>query len=210
MNEEPDRAAPDEGSTPGLTPSQTIGPFFHYALSPAGEYRFDDLVTSDLTGAAGERIRIEGRIVDGDGQPVTDALIEIWQADADGCYPARDRARSNATFQGFGRAASDHEGRFWFTTVKPGRAPGPDRGLQAPHVAVNIFARGLLRQLVTRCYFDDEASANGSDPILALVPQERRGSVVARRQDGAGKIVYRFDIRLQGEGETVFFEPAEV
>lgn len=192
----------------GITPSQTVGPFFAYCLTPRG-YDFSELVLNDLVtdDASGERIRIEGRVFDGDGQPVTDAMIEIWQADAQGRYahPADGRAAPNARFRGFGRAGTDEEGRYGFTTVKPGRVPGPDGGLQAPHINVHVFARGVLRHMMTRIYFADEA-ANEADPILALVPAERRGTLLARRDGQHDLPVYVFDIRLQGEDETVFFE----
>jgi protocatechuate 3,4-dioxygenase alpha subunit len=185
-----------------LTPSQTVGPFFAYCLTP-GEYPFRAVFSPDLTtpDAAGARIRIEGRIVDGDGAPVPDAMVEIWQADGEGRYRGHHPALANAAFRGFGRAECDPLGGFAFTTVKPGRVPGPNGTAQAPHIAVGIFARGLLIRLITRIYFPDED--NAGDPVLALVPEERRGTLVSVP---AGEGVYRFDIRLQGEGETVFFE----
>jgi protocatechuate 3,4-dioxygenase, alpha subunit len=188
----------------GITPSQTVGPYFAYALTPAGRYAISDLATNDLItdDAVGERITIEGRVLDGDGELVTDAMLEIWQADGAGRYPGADPALSNARFKGFGRAECNEEGRYSFRTVKPGRVPGPNGTMQAPHINVGVFARGILRRLFTRIYFDDEA-ANGSDPILALVPREVRSTLIARR--GAGS-AYTFDIRLQGENETVFFE----
>lgn len=192
----------------GITPSQTVGPFFSYALTPLGRYRLDDLVTDDLRtpDAVGEPIVIEGRLLDGDGEPVADGLIEVWQADGSGRYARPANARGpNALFRGFGRAATDANGRFRFRTVKPGRVPGPKGADQAPHLDVAVFARGLLRQLVTRIYFADE-SANADDPILALVPPERRGTLIAARTEGGAEAVYGFDIRLQGDGETVFFE----
>lgn len=183
------------------TPEQTIGPFYHFALvdlaGPA-------LVERDAPGA----VRLAGWVVDGGGAPVDDALIEIWQADADGRYPhaegAPDGARAgNANgFAGFGRCATDPEGRFAFTTVKPGRVPGPGGTLQAPHIVVGVFARGLLRRVVTRVYFPDEAAYNAEDPILALVEDPvARERLVARPE--AGEL--RFDIVLQGDEETTFF-----
>ena len=191
----------------GITPSQTVGPFFAIALTPGG-YDWtptlgNDLVTPD---ASGERIRIEGRVLDGDGKPVTDAMIEIWQADGAGRYahPADKRANPNAAFRGFGRAGTDEGGGYRFETVKPGAVPGPN-GPQAPHVVLAVFARGMLRQCYTRLYFSDD-KANGADPILALVPRERRATLIAQRRDGVGHPVYQFDVRLQGEGETVFFD----
>jgi protocatechuate 3,4-dioxygenase, alpha subunit len=188
----------------GITPSQTAGPYFAYALTPAGRYAIADLATNDLVtdDAAGTRIAIEGRVLDGDGELVTDAMLEIWQADGEGCFPGADPALSNARFKGFGRVECDEEGRYSFRTVKPGRVPGPNGTSQAPHINVGVFARGILRRLFTRIYFDDEP-ANASDPILALVPAEARPTLVARR---AGEGAYVFDIRLQGTNETVFFE----
>lgn len=200
-----------------ITPSQTVGPFFAYGLTPRGRCHWDpngtyswketvgaDLITPDATG---EKIHIEGRVLDGDGQPINDAMIEIWQADAQGRYasPGDARARPNTKFKGFGRSATDKDGVYSFDTIKPGPVPGPGGKMQAPHIVVAIFSRGMLRQIYTRLYFSDE-SANGSDPILSLVPQERRGTLIAHKQAGAGRTSYRFDIRVQGEDETVFFE----
>jgi protocatechuate 3,4-dioxygenase alpha subunit len=145
-------------------------------------------------------------VLDGDGKPINDSMLEIWQADSQGRYahPADRRANPNAAFKGFGRAGTDASGGYGFETVKPGAVPGPN-GPQAPHIVFAVFARGMLRQCYTRMYFSDE-KANGADPVLAVVPPERRATLVAQRQDGGGHVVYRFDIRLQGEGETVFFE----
>jgi len=192
----------------GITPSQTIGPFFAYGLDPKDKYDWvqtvgDDLLTPD---ASGERIRIEGRVLDGDGAPVNDSLIEIWQADAAGRYahPA-DTRRPNAKFTGFGRTGTDADGHFSFTTVKPGSVPGPDGKAQAPHILVALFARGMPRHLYTRIYFAGDA-ANASDPILALVPAQRRTTLIAERRERGGQPTYVFDIRLQGQDETVFFE----
>jgi protocatechuate 3,4-dioxygenase alpha subunit len=191
----------------GITPSQTVGPYYAIALTP-GDYDWtptvgDNLVTPD---ASGERIRIEGRVLDGDARPVSDAMIEIWQADAAGRYahPADPHANPNAAFKGFGRAGTDESGSYRFETVKPGAVAGPN-GPQAPHIGVAVFARGMLRQCYTRLYFSDE-NANEADPVLALVPRERRATLIAQRQDGGMLAAYRFDIRLQGEGETVFFD----
>jgi protocatechuate 3,4-dioxygenase alpha subunit len=132
-------------------------------------------------------------------------MIELWQADGEGRYPGHDPALSNARFKGFGRCETDAEGRFSFRTVKPAGVPGPNGATQAPHIDVGVFARGILRRLFTRLYFEGEA-ANAKDPILALVPEDARATLIARREGGSGEPVYRFDIRLQGEGETVFFE----
>ena len=193
----------------GVTPSQTVGPFFKYGLTPDGQYDWNDAFTSDLvtTDASGERIRIEGRVFDGDGQPVGDAMLEIWQADSQGRFsdPQDKRALPNSTFRGFGRCGTDPNGGFAFDTIKPGVVPDPDGKPQAPHILLAIFARGMLLQLYTRIYLDGEA-ANADDPVLALVPADRRGTLIAAREPGAGNAVYRFDIRLQGDEETVFFD----
>lgn len=194
---------------PGITPSQTVGPFFAYGLTPNRKYDWKDTFSNDLVtpDASGERIRIEGRVFDGDGKPIVDSMLEIWQADAQGRYasPADKRAPANASFKGFGRVGTDGDGGFCFTTIKPGAVPGPDGSMQAPHVLLAIFARGMLRQSYTRIYFSDEA-ANADDPILALVPAERRATLIAARAVTDGQAVYRFDIHMQGDDETVFFE----
>jgi protocatechuate 3,4-dioxygenase alpha subunit len=193
----------------GITPSQTVGPFFKYGLTPDGKYDWNDafnnnLVTADATG---DRIRIEGRVFDGDGQPVPDAMLEIWQADAQGRFadPKDKRALPNAAFRGFGRCGTDGNGDYAFDTIKPGAVPDPDGKPQAPHILLAIFARGMLMHLYSRIYLDSEA-ANAADPVLALVPADRRGTLIAERQSGNGNAVYRFDIRLQGDNETVFFD----
>ena len=193
------------------TPSQTVGPFFAYGLTPAQYgYPFKSLMTPSLAGAAteGERIRLIGRVLDGDGKPVNDALVEIWQANAHGRYGAApsDGPRDNMVdpdFSGFGRAGTgtDPEARFIFDTVKPG-APGDG---QAPHLNVVLMMRGLLNHLVTRFYFDDEADANAKDPVLAKVPAHRRGTLLARRTPSLGGVIYCIDICMQGPKETVFF-----
>ena len=200
-----------------ITPSQTVGPFFAYGLTPKGRSQWDpngsyswketvgdNLVTPD---ASGTKIHIEGRITDGDGAPINDAMLEIWQADAQGRYahPRDDRARPNAKFRGFGRSATDKDGVYSFDTVKPGAVVGPGGQPQAPHIVFCIFSRGMLRQIYTRLYFSDEA-ANAGDPILTLVPADRRGTLVAHKSMRGGLPVYRFDIRVQGENETVFFD----
>lgn len=189
----------------GVTPSQTVGPFFAYVLTPRA-YGYPEIATGDVAtpDAVGERIRIEGYLIDGAGEPIPDAMIEIWQADGEGRYSTADMGR-NAAFTGFGRADLDSNGYFAFDTVKPGPVPGQDGRSQAPHVNVGIFARGLLKRLFTRIYFEDEAS-NADDAVLSLVPSERLGTLVARRRERGGTTVYSLDIRLQGEGETVFFE----
>ncbi len=193
----------------GITPSQTVGPFFAYGLSPTKRYDWTDLVINNLVtpDATGDRIRIEGRVTDADGQPINDALIEIWQADAQGRYahPRDQRAVPNSSFKGFGRVGTDGKGEFGFDTIKPGAAPGPNGKAQAPHIVVAYFSRGLLTHMYTRIYFSDEA-ANAEDPILALVPKDRRHTLIAKKDSGGKPAVYRFDIRLAGDDETVFFD----
>jgi protocatechuate 3,4-dioxygenase, alpha subunit len=192
---------------PERTPSQTVGPYLHLALAPA-DYNFRPLFGSTVAqpGLPGTHIRLEGRLSDGEGNIVPDALVEIWQADAEGRYahPADGRALRSNSFRGFGRAATDAAGGFAFATVKPGSVPGPDGRLQAPHINVGIFARGLLKRLITRIYFAGEPG-NASDPILALVPADRRHTLMAE-PDAARAGLFRFDIRLQGRDETVFFD----
>ena len=183
---------------PTLTPSQTVGPFFGILAPARGRVR----LRSD--GCAGVPIEVAGCVRDGTGRAVPDALLEIWQADAAGrCRHPEDprRGAADPSFAGFGRVHTDDAGRFAVETVKPGRVPGPGR-LQAPHLLVGLFARGLLTRLVTRIYFDDEPS-NAGDPILARVPPDRRPTLVAASQGGRS---YRFDVALQGPDETVFFD----
>jgi protocatechuate 3,4-dioxygenase alpha subunit len=193
----------------GITPSQTVGPFFKYGLTPSRQYAWNDAFTANLVtpDASGERIRVEGTVYDGDGAPVPDCMLEVWQADAQGRFsdPQDQRALPNTAFRGFGRCGTDGEGRFSFDTIKPGSVPDPDGKPQAPHLLLAVFARGMLRHLYTRIYFDGEA-ANGSDPVLALVPADRRATLIATRQPGNGGAVYKLDLRLQGGEETVFFD----
>jgi protocatechuate 3,4-dioxygenase, alpha subunit len=175
-----------------LTPSQTVGPFLSLGLTwPEGH-----LVVPEGTPGA---IRITGVVTDGAGDPVTDAIIETWQADADGRFdhPDDPHGASGSGFQGFGRCPTDQDGRYRIVTVKPG-ALGDG---QAPHIDVSVFARGLLDRVVTRIYFPDEAEANAADPLLASLAPERAATLVAR---AAGDGELHFDVRLQGEGETVF------
>ena len=190
------------------TPSQTVGPFFAYGLTPEQYgYAFRGLAGSVLVDdeTPGERIRITGRILDGESNPVPDAMLEIWQADAAGRYahPADPRG-SNLRFTGFGRCGTgtDPENRFVFDTIKPGP---PGEG-QAPHVNVILFMRGLLSHVFTRIYFDDEAEANARDPVLASVETARRHTLIAARQTTPAGTVYRLDLHLQGPDETVFFD----
>jgi protocatechuate 3,4-dioxygenase, alpha subunit len=195
-------------STLPLTASQTVGPFFSPALLRADAERH--VLTQPET--EGERIRIEGRVLDGDGVPVPDALVEIWQANAFGRYnhPAdTGPARLDASFLGFGRSGTEDDGKYWFETIKPGPVPFAGAQMQAPHICVTLFSRGLLNHVVTRLYFENEP-ANAGDPILQCVPADRRPTLLARRvasSELADKmLVYRFDIILQGEGETAFFQ----
>jgi len=193
-------------ATRALTPSQTVGPFFHDCL-----LRTDatcDALAGDV--AAGQRIHVHGRVLDGDGKPVPDAVLELWQADDHGVYhhPADPRWARPTSFSGFGRVGTDEDGRFEFTSVVPGRVPGRGGELQAPHVSIAVFARGLLNHLFTRMYFPDEPS-NDTDPTLFCVPAHRRATLIARAtspsDDTVGARVFRFDIVLQGSDETVFF-----
>ena len=190
------------------TASQTVGPFFAYGLTPAQYgYPFRALAGTVLVDdeTPGERIRIVGRVLDGAGDPVPDAMIEIWQADAAGRYahPA-DRRGSNRPFRGFGRCGTgtDPDSRFVFETIKPG-AIGDG---QAPHVNVILFMRGMLCHVYTRIYFDDEAEANARDPVLSSVEEARRHTLIAARQTTPAGAVYRIDLRMQGPDETVFFD----
>jgi protocatechuate 3,4-dioxygenase alpha subunit len=181
------------------TPSQTAGPYFRIGVGP--------LYCHDVAGAEalGARISVSGRVVDGDGAPVSDAFIEIWQADADGIYRhAEDRRAAGATsaFAGFGRVAMDERGQFQFSTVKPGRTAGPNGKLQAPHLAVLIYMRGLLKPVLTRIYFGDEPIANDADPVLALVPTERRATLIADFEADSG---YVWNVCMQGQYEIVAF-----
>jgi protocatechuate 3,4-dioxygenase alpha subunit len=163
-------------------------------------------------GSSGERVRIEGRVLDGTGVPIEDALVEIWQANAGGRYRHPDDTRTDIpvdeAFTGFGRAASEPDtGLYWFETVKPGVVPDPEGEPQAPHINVIVQARGMLDPSFTRIYFSDEEATNGRDFVLSAVPVERRGTLIARHVDGtADPGVYRFDIRFQGDDETVFFD----
>jgi protocatechuate 3,4-dioxygenase alpha subunit len=191
----------------GTTPSQTVGPFFAYVLTPH-EYGTREIFSHDLRtpDAGGQPIRIEGYVIDGDGEPIIDAMVEIWQADGEGTFATSAAIPgSNSAFKGFGRSDLDSNGFFGFSTVMPGQVAGPDGREQAPHINVGIFARGLLKRLFTRIYFEGEA-ANAGDPILALVPEDRRQTLIATRRERGDDIVYTFNIRLQGENETVFFE----
>ncbi|MDI3309331.1 MAG: protocatechuate 3,4-dioxygenase subunit alpha [Acetobacteraceae bacterium] len=174
------------------TASQTAGPYWHMIDFP----EWADLLRADGPNANinGERIVLTGRITDGDGAPCSDAMVEIWQADPEGRY--------DSDFHGFGRCATDENGVFRFVTLKPGPVRGRGNAIQAPHVVVSIFARGLLKQLVTRIYFAGEA-LNENDPLLSILDPARRGTLIAQ-PNGEGE--WKLDIRLQGEGETVFLD----
>ncbi|MCK5620695.1 MAG: protocatechuate 3,4-dioxygenase subunit alpha [Alphaproteobacteria bacterium] len=187
------------------TPSQTVGPYFAYGLTPEQYgYDFNELAGGRLVDdeTEGERIHIVGRVLDGEGNAVDDAMIEIWQADAQGRYahPADPRG-SNLAFKGFGRygTGTDPELRFMFDTIKPGSVDG-----QAPHITMCVMCRGMLSHAFTRIYFSDEA--NGDDAVLATVPEDRRATLIAEREETPAGIVYRFDVHLQGGKETVFFD----
>ena len=183
------------------TPSQTVGPFFAYSLTAAQYgYDYNSIVNGSLhgDGSEGDRIYLTGCIFDGEGHPIPDALIELWQADATGNNIPQYPNNSISTFKGFGRlgTGTQREHRFTFSTVKPGAVNG-----QAPHIDVILFMRGSLHGLYTRIYFDDEG--NNHDPLLKEVDEARRHTLIAKRQD---KNTYRFDVYMQGENETVFFE----
>ena len=186
------------------TPSQTVGPFFHLGMARPG---WNDLTADN---PAGERIAIEGRVIDGDGAPVPDAVIELWQANAAGRYRHPDDPQTDKPldprFRGFGRVATDGEGHFRIATIKPGPVPGRGNALQAPHINLAVFARGLLRHLYTRIYFAEEP-ANAGDPLLSSIEDEAtRRTLLARRAEGGDPNLYRFDIVLQGKNETVFLD----
>ena len=186
------------------TPSQTVGPYFAYGLTPQQYgYDFSSLAAPQLVdeNTPGERIRVTGRVLDGEGLPVSDAMIEVWQADAAGSYPGASRQDG---FTGFGRVGTgtDPHNRFWFDTVKPGVPPDG----QAPHLNVIVFMRGLLSHLYTRIYFSDEDALNAGDAVLGSVDETRRQTLIANREEAPGGTVYRFDIHMQGPSETVFFD----
>jgi protocatechuate 3,4-dioxygenase alpha subunit len=190
----------------GPTPSQTVGPYFTMRLAGEGE----NVLTQPET--IGERIRIEGFVFDGDRKHIEDALLELWQANAAGRYnhpvDDRDDVPLDPEFTGFGRCASDFTtGAFSFLTIKPGPVPHPIGGMQAPHISLIVQSRGMLDPTYMRIYFGDEVEANASDPVLATVPEARRWTLIAERVDDGGSVpVYRFDVRYQGDDETVFFD----
>ncbi len=185
-----------------VTPSQTVGPYLRIGLEP---FENTDLAKN---ATSGERITIAGTVFDGDGKVVPDAMVEIWQANAHGKYNSPEDTQDKKIdpgFVGFGRCCTDKDGGFRFTTIKPGQVPGPGNTLQAPHIVVAVFMRGMLKHAYTRLYFSDEKAANDVDPILGRVEDTaRRGTLIAQR--ASGKAEYRFDIRMQGDRETVFFD----
>ena len=172
------------------TTSQTAGPYLHIGLT----WLIIEQVAA--AGVPGKRVTIQGRVLDGDGKPVDDALVEIWQADSRGAYGGK-------RFRGFGRSATDDQGGFRFHTIQPGRVPGPGGRMQAPHISVTVFMRGQLKQLLSRIYFPGEPS-NYKDPVLALVPRARRGTLIANQSGKRG--VLEWNVILQGRYETVFFD----
>jgi protocatechuate 3,4-dioxygenase alpha subunit len=182
------------------TPSQTAGPYVHIGMTPSLEGitgpNAKDLGAGPVTAGAGPRIVVTGRILDGSLAPVADAIVELWQADVDGSHA-----------NGWARVACDASGAFVFDTVKPGRVAGPDGKPMAPHVTLWIVARGINVGLHTRLYFDDEAAANATDHVLnRIIDPRRRKTLIATGSEVDGKPTYTLDIRLQGDGETVFFD----
>ncbi|KWI59621.1 protocatechuate 3,4-dioxygenase subunit alpha [Burkholderia pseudomultivorans] len=190
------------------TPSQTVGPYFAYGLCPQQyDYDLKSLFTPTIAAphAEGEHVLLVGQVFDGDGNVVSDAILEFTQADGAGRYPASRNDIANTGFTGFARVGTgtDAQHRFVVETVKPGRIAADE----APHINVTVMMRGILTHAFTRIYFDDEAAANATDPVLNLVPAERRATLVAKRDAQPGRpTVYRFDIRMQGPEETVFFD----
>lgn len=189
------------------SPSQTVGPYFAQGLLREGDQVFTNILVSENT--EGERIQIQGRVLDAERQPIEDAMIEIWQANHHGRYnhPLDEQDKPlDAEFTGHGRASTDVTGNYRFETIKPGSVPGPDNTAQAPHINVIVFARGMLSHAFTRIYFEDE-DANREDPVLMSIEDERhRNTLIAMREEADGLIVYRFDICFQGEDETAFFD----
>jgi protocatechuate 3,4-dioxygenase, alpha subunit len=184
-----------------LTASQTVGPFIAISVEPS---RIENVAPP---GVNGERITLRGRVLDGDGNPVNDALVETWQANAHGKYAHPEDVQEKLleeNFRGLGRVLTTNSGTFQITTIKPGRVPGPGGVLQAPHLVAIVFMRGLLKHLVTRIYFPGDA-ANADDPVLKLVPAERRATLIAKMV-AAEPGVLEWNVILQGKDETVFFD----
>jgi len=181
------------------TPSSTVGPYLHLGLTE--KYSVTQIAPPD---AAGERVSLRCRIFDAENTPVPDAMIEIWQADSDGRYKNFADPTSDASFSGFGRAPTNEHGFCDFATIRPGSVPAPDARLQAPHISAAVYARGILLQLYTRIYFAGDP-ANDDDPVLALVPESLRHTLLAQ-PDASRPNAWQFDIRLRGDNETVFFD----
>ncbi|SDJ17751.1 protocatechuate 3,4-dioxygenase subunit alpha [Aliiruegeria lutimaris] len=195
------------------TPSQTAGPYVHIGLAPgaAGFEIYEKELGWDIAGpnAKGERIRVEGIVIDGIGSPIKDVMLEAWQANADGIYAHPEHpGEVEEGFRGWGRVITDFEtGEWGFDTVKPGPVMGRSGKMMAPHINLWIVARGINIGLNTRIYFEDEAEANAADPVINLIEWERRrATLIAKRSERDGQVVYRFDVKLQGEDETVFFD----
>ena len=192
--------------------SQTAGPYVHIGLAPgaAGFDIYEQELGWNIAGpnAKGERIRVEGLVIDGTGSPIKDVLLEAWQANAEGNYAHPEGGEVEDGFRGWGRVITDFETGEWaFETVKPGSVAGLSGKTMAPHINLWLIARGINIGLNTRLYFDDEVDANGNDPVINLIEWEkRRATLIATRSERDGQVVYRFDIRVQGEDETVFFD----
>jgi protocatechuate 3,4-dioxygenase alpha subunit len=183
-----------------VTPSQTVGPFLHIGLKPLENIDLAKDATS------GERITVTGTVYDGDGKPIPDAMLDIWQANAAGKYnhpEDKQDKKFDPGFKGFGRCCTDADGKFRFLTIKPGQVPGPGNTLQAPHIVVAVFMRGMLKHAYTRIYFGDEKTANDADPILARIEEPGRKETLMSQRSGNE---YRWDIHMQGDKETVFFD----
>lgn len=185
------------------TPAQTVGPFYSIGLTS----KTMNVLVNEAT--RGQRIRVEGRVFDGDGKPIPDVMVEIWQANSYGRYNHPDDKQErplDVSFTGWGRSGTDENVFYSFETIKPGPVPGPGDSVQAPHINVAVFARGMLLHAFTRIYFNDEP-ANENDPVLNSIKNKpRRATLIAARADRDGKRIYHFDIRLQGKDETVFFD----
>jgi protocatechuate 3,4-dioxygenase alpha subunit len=180
----------------GPTPWQTVGPFFHFALP----FETGPLLVRDDHPDA---VRLSGSVLDGEGRPIPDGLVEIWQAGPDGRFAEHTRIHEKpGDFRGFGRCSTDTSGGYEFVTLKPAGVPTADGRPQAPHIAMSVFSRGMIRRVTTRVYFEDEPEANAADPLLADVGADRAETMVARATDGG----YRFDVRFQGSDETVFLD----
>jgi protocatechuate 3,4-dioxygenase, alpha subunit len=181
------------------TPSQTVGPYLHLGLT---DVRSISRIAGD--GAKGDRVWLTFRVLDGEGVPVPDAMIELWQADSEGNYAHSDSGVDGGVFGGFGRLATAEDGSCTFETIRPGCVPGPGETVQAPHMNVSILGRGILKRLSTRVYFAGEP-ANAADPVLTLVPENRRATLLAQPYPARASN-WIFEVRLRGEGETVFFD----